>query len=216
MTYDMWYAFDDAPEGLTRDEVDKLADAHKWPRGLARSHFRQWTEAGGKHQTNIPPRTAPKEQKQHQERPVKNRAPAPASTAQAQPPAPTPEPVEEAPQKPAYEGPLRRCKRCGGHEHRPSLKCSFCGSRDLRERDPGEPERPEFKYIALGPNCWGMGMTPEDAGAAMLKNWPRWMLPPKGKVQLWRTGESAYVTMLGQIAYKTSGPEPELVLEKVL
>ena len=212
MTYEMWAAYDAAPGALTLDHIDAMAVEHGWPKALARSHFKQWAAAGGK---NAVPAPAPKPGKPKKEpKPVfKKRA---AELGLPVAPAPTPPaPEPEAPKVEVHRhtGPLRICKRCGGEEARLSFRCAFCSSRDLREAEPGEVVPRPRMFLALAPHAWGLGMTHEDAGAALLKAWPKFLPQKNATCQLWDVPRSAYVDINGLIAYAKGDEAPVLILE---
>lgn len=111
----------------------------------------------------------------------------------------------------------RICNKCGGDEHKPHNRCAFCGSSDMRPLSKGEA-LPTRMFIGLGPNCWGMGLTPEACGAALLKNWPTFLPHAGCKVQLWDVPRrGAYVNIRGHLCYDPAlGDAPRLVIERTI
>lgn len=118
--------------------------------------------------------------------------------------------------KPKLQRVQRVCERCGGEEFMPAAKCAWCNSRHLRKPLPGEEVMKTTIFIALGGGAWGMGVDADQAGQAMLKNWPRFHKMQGAKVQLWQAPRGSYVNMHGQISYPKDKGEPVLILEKTL
>ena len=94
-----------------------------------------------------------------------------------------------------------------------SFRCAFCNSRDLREAEPGEVLPRPRMFLAIAPHVWGIGMTHADAGAALLKNWPRFLPKTNATCQLWDVPRSAYVDITGRIAYTKGDAAPVMILE---
>ena len=110
---------------------------------------------------------------------------------------------------------LRLCMRCGGEEHKPSKRCAFCSSTELRVAKEGETA-PTRIFISISHNVWGLGATQEQAASAMIKNWPKLFPSAGAKAQMWEVPRGAYVTMLGKIGYPADALPPVLMLEGVL
>lgn len=117
--------------------------------------------------------------------------------------------------------PLRLCTRCGGEEFvfqgHATGRCTFCSCADLRPATVGEAP-PTHVYFGTGPYGWGLGATPEDAGANLLKNWLRGA-EPRGSgalVRLWRCSRGTYCAQSGQLVSPEGEDAPELLIERII